>query len=85
MVNMHQAIQDLNGLAICGNINPVSIFLQGTPGQVREAVLTNASTGYPFWISAAGCEIPDQTPSENIHAQRQVLRDFSTQGLTTTN
>lgn len=79
MVDFRQAVQDLDGLAICGNINPVSIFLQGTPGQVRAAVLDNASAGYPLWISAAGCEIPDETPAENLHAQTQVLSELAIQ------
>ncbi len=85
MVNLGQVAQDLNGLCICGNINPVSIFLQGTPDQVRAAVLANASAGYPLWISAGGCEIPDQTPAENIHAQQQTLRELSGQSFTTVN
>lgn len=77
MVDMRQATQDLDGLAICGNINPVSIFLQGDPNKVREAVVANAAVGYPRWISAGGCEIPDETPAENIHAQGQALRDLA--------
>lgn len=77
MVDFRQAMRDMDGLAICGNINPVAIFLQGTAEQVRAAVLDNASAGYPLWISAAGCEIPDETPAENLHAQAQVLGEIS--------
>lgn len=78
MVDMRQATQALDGLAVCGNINPVSVFLQGDPDKVRDAVFANAAAGYPRWISAGGCEIPDETPAENIHAQRQALRDLAT-------
>jgi MtaA/CmuA family methyltransferase len=79
MVDFRQAMRDMDGLAICGNINPVAIFLQGTPEQVRAAVLDNASAGCPLWISAAGCEIPDETPAENLHTQSQVLSELATQ------
>jgi MtaA/CmuA family methyltransferase len=77
MVDMRQAAEELDGICICGNLNPVSIFLQGTPDQVREGVFTNAAVGYTRWISAGGCEIPDQTPAENLHAQSQALRDLA--------
>ncbi len=79
MVDMRQAAEALDGIIICGNLNPVSIFLQGSPDQVREGVFTNAAVGYARWISAGGCEIPDQTPAENLHAQSQALRDLANQ------
>lgn len=79
MVDFRQATRDMHGLAICGNINPVAVFLQGTPEQVRAAVLENASAGYPLWISAAGCEIPDETPEENLHAQTRALGEAALQ------
>jgi hypothetical protein len=33
--------------------------------------------GGPRAISAAGCEIPDGTPSANLHAQSKALRDLN--------
>jgi MtaA/CmuA family methyltransferase len=59
--------------ALCGNFDPVAVMLQGTPDQVREATLTCGRLGGPRWISAAGCEIPDGTPVENLRAQAQAL------------
>jgi MtaA/CmuA family methyltransferase len=88
MVDMHQAVETLNSallspahdpLIVCGNLNPVSIFLQGTPAQVRTGVLANAAAGSPHWISAAGCEIPDKTPDENLRAQSDTLRELGGQ------
>lgn len=79
MVDLRHATQLLDGLAVCGNLHPVSIFLQGNPDQVRDAVFMNASVGYPRWISAGGCEIPDETPVENILAQGQALRELAGQ------
>ena len=67
----------LNGLSLCGNLDPVAVFLQGAPETVRAGLLENAAAGYPRWISAAGCEIPEATPAENLLAQAQALRDLA--------
>jgi uroporphyrinogen decarboxylase len=72
-VDLHQAVAALGGLVVCGNLDPVGVFLQGTPDQVRQGVIANATSASPHWISAAGCEIPDQTPDENLHAQSEAL------------
>jgi len=40
---------------------------------VRAAVSACMAAGGPRWISAAGCEIPDGTPPENLLAQAAVL------------
>jgi len=64
------------GPAICGNFDPVRVMLRGTPEQVRKAVLECLVQGGRRCISAAGCEIPDNTPHENLRAQSQALRDF---------
>jgi uroporphyrinogen decarboxylase len=77
MVNLHEAAVTVNGLALCGNLDPVAVFLQGTPETVYAGILENAAVCYPRWISAAGCEIPEQTPAENLLAQAQTLRDLA--------
>jgi MtaA/CmuA family methyltransferase len=76
MVDLHQAAGVLQGLAVCGNLDPVAVFLQGTPEQVRQGVLANAAAGGTHWISAAGCEIPDLTPAANLKAQSRSLREL---------
>jgi MtaA/CmuA family methyltransferase len=81
MVDLRQAATTLDGLAVCGNLDPVAVFLQGTPDQVREGVFANAAAGGPRWISAGGCEIPDQTPAENLYAQSRALRDLPSHGV----
>jgi uroporphyrinogen decarboxylase len=60
--------------ALCGNFNPVSVMLQGTPAEVEQAVLDCAQQGGPRWFSGAGCEIPDGTPCENLQAQARTLQ-----------
>ncbi len=62
--------------ALCGNMNPVSVMLQGTPDQVYRATIECLHWGGPRSISAAGCEIPDGTPHGNLNAQSRALRDW---------
>jgi len=76
MVDMKHAahIYGENGPAICGNFDPVRIMLRGTPEQVTRAVLDCLDAGGSRCISAAGCEIPDGTPQENLRAQADALK-----------
>ncbi len=62
--------------AVCGNFDPVGILLQGTPEDVSQSVLTCLDLGGPRAISAAGCEVPDGTPHENLQAQSQALWEW---------
>ena len=62
--------------AACGNFDPVRIMLQGTPQEVQRAVVSCLDDGGGRSISAAGCEIPDGTPAENLRAQAQALREY---------
>jgi len=50
-----------------------AIMMQGTPQQVSDAVHKCAELGGERWICGAGCEIPDGTPVENLHAQSDTL------------
>jgi MtaA/CmuA family methyltransferase len=61
------------GPAVCGNFDPVAVFFSGSPRTVREAVLRCLEVGGPRCISAAGCEVPDGTPVENMLAHRDTL------------
>lgn len=65
-----------NGPALCGNVDPVKIMLHGSPDAVKRAVNLCLDVGGPKHFSGAGCEIPDGTPHENLHAQTQALRDL---------
>jgi MtaA/CmuA family methyltransferase len=64
--------------AFCGNFDPVSVMLQGTPAQVRKAVADNLRDGGARFFSAAGCEIPDKTPHPNLHAHVEALAEAPT-------
>ena len=76
MVDMGRAAAIVgDGPVLCGNQDPVAVMLQGTPEQVREAVSACLRAGGPRCINMAGCEIPDGTPHENLHAQTRALED----------
>ena len=77
MVPIDKAAQAFGEVAVCGNFDPVAVMLQGTPDDVRQATLDCASRGGSRFISAAGCEIPDGTPVENLHAQTAALRSLA--------
>jgi uroporphyrinogen decarboxylase len=63
------------GVAICGNFDPVAVMLSGTPEQVRAAVRACLAVGGERSFSAAGCEIPIATPHANLHAHAQALAE----------
>ncbi len=75
MVDWGQAVKTLatNGVAACGNFDPVKVMLQGTPEEVRQAVLACVAAGDARSFIMAGCEIPDGTPGANLLAQYHAL------------
>ena len=50
-------------------------MLRGTPEQVAEATRACKAAGGPRHFSAAGCEIPDDTPEENMRAHALALKE----------
>ncbi len=53
---------------LLGNINPVLILRNGTPPDViREVDTCHRQTG-PRFVVGAGCEVPRDTPEENLRA-----------------
>jgi MtaA/CmuA family methyltransferase len=62
--------------ATCGNFDPVAVMLQGSPDQVRAAVVQSLGVGGPRNFSAASCEVPAGTPPENLRAQAHALSEY---------
>jgi len=60
-------------VAFCGNMDPVALMLQGNTDQIYHATQKCILDGGNNCISAAGCEIPDGTPDENLKAQYRAL------------
>ncbi|MGI6366928.1 MAG: uroporphyrinogen decarboxylase family protein [Anaerolineae bacterium] len=63
-------------LALSGNQDPVAVMLQGTPEDVYGATLHCLEAMGPRGISNAGCEIPQGTPAENMHAQTRAIAAY---------
>jgi MtaA/CmuA family methyltransferase len=76
MVDLRQARETLP-VVICGNLDPVAVFLQGSPEEVEAGTFANAGACAPKWMAGAGCEIPRQTPHANLHAQTRALNKLA--------
>lgn len=62
------------GQVLLGNVNPVSIMRNGTPEDVtREVAACHQRAGARF-IVGAGCEVPRDTPHENLRAMVDYAR-----------
>lgn len=73
MVDMARAGELMRGKgAVCGNFDPVSIMLQGTAQDVREASVKCAHLADNS-IVAAGCEVPLGTEPANMLATHEAL------------
>jgi MtaA/CmuA family methyltransferase len=67
-------------VAFWGNIDPVSVLLQGTPEGIRAAV-TNLlsdveSAGCRLFVLSSGCTLAPDTPPENLHAFFSTAREW---------
>lgn len=70
-VNFSEVIKKVpENIALIGNINPVKVIMQGTPPIVEKEVmeLKDKMKDYENFILSSGCDIPFDTPLENIEA-----------------
>jgi uroporphyrinogen decarboxylase len=68
---MEDVIADIPADALAmGNLDPVSLFKDGTPEQMREATLhlLERMRQYPNFVISSGCDTPPHTPIENVEA-----------------
>jgi MtaA/CmuA family methyltransferase len=74
MVDIRKAAEIFDDrVALCGNFDPVAVMLQGSVEQVEATVRYCLENGGRRYFSAAGCEIPEDTPHGNLRAQARVL------------
>ena len=59
---------------IVGNVDPVRVVRDGTPAQVTAAVAACHRQAGPRFIVGAGCEVPRDTPDENLRAMVEYAR-----------
>ncbi len=57
-------------VVVMGNINPTGRLLNGNPADVEEevSVLLKEMLPYPNFVLSTGCDLPQETPLDNIHA-----------------
>lgn len=53
---------------LLGNLDPVKVIRDGTPGSIRDAIESCHRAAAPRYIVGAGCEIPRGTPDANVLA-----------------
>ena len=73
---MEEVISEVPPTALAmGNIDPVGVFKDGTPEQVREAVtdLLDRMKDHPNFVLSSGCDTPPHTPLANIDAFFEAL------------
>ncbi len=63
-------------VALCGNVDPVAVMLQSQPEIVHGRMTDCLRDGGDRCFSAAGCEIPDGTPIENLLAQSRAIEEW---------
>jgi len=81
MVDMARAVATCAGrAAINGNYDPVSVLLQGTPAEVYAAALACIQAGDAKAFVSAGCEVPVNTPKENLLAHYAAVCDAGARG-----
>ena len=64
-----------------GNVDPVSVFKDGTPALMRQTVteLLTKTRDYPNFVLSSGCDTPPHTPMANVDAFFEALNDFNRQ------
>ena len=65
-----KAMVETGAAVAMGNLDPVSLFKDGTPEQMREATLhlLERMRQYPNFVISSGCDTPPHTPIENVEA-----------------
>ena len=79
MIDIGQALAAMpSDIPVMGNIDPSSLFRNGTPEMMRQAVLEllDRCSKYPNWIISSGCDVPPLTPWANIDAYFAAIREF---------
>ena len=77
---MEEVIKEVPEDALAmGNLDPVSLFKDGTPAQMHEATLDllEKMREYPNFVLSSGCDTPPHTPIENVNAFFEALNEWN--------
>lgn len=78
-VDLPRVAERVNGeVIIIGNINPTGHILKSKPEIVQKEVmqLLQAMEPYPNFVLSTGCDLPQETPFENISAFMNTGRNY---------
>ena len=79
---MEDVIREVPPTALAmGNVDPVSVFKDGMPFQMRQVVtdLLERMRPYPNFLLSSGCDTPPHTPIANINAFFEALDEYNKQ------
>ena len=79
---MEDVIKEVPPTALAmGNIDPVSVFKDGMPFQMRQTVmnLLDRMRPYPNFVLSSGCDTPPHTSMSNIDVFFEALHQFNQQ------
>ena len=77
---MEEVIKEVPPTALAmGNLDPVSLFKDGAPEQMRKATLDllEKTRQYPNFVLSSGCDTPPHTPIENVNEFFKALDDWN--------
>lgn len=77
---MEEVIKEVPPTALAmGNLDPVSLFKDGTLEQMRKATLDllEKTRQYPNFVLSSGCDTPPHTPIENVNEFFKALDDWN--------
>lgn len=78
-VNIARAITEVpEDVVVIGNVNPTGKILSGSRVEVKEEVneLLRSVDRFPNFILSTGCDLPKNTPPENIEAFMETGREY---------
>lgn len=77
MVDFERCIEKFKGHAcLNGNFDPVGVVFQGSPELIKQEVKKCLNLADETTFISAGCEIPKDTPIENLKAVDEALMEF---------
>ncbi|MCX8010453.1 MAG: hypothetical protein N3A61_04820 [Ignavibacteria bacterium] len=68
-----------NDRIIMGNVDPANVFRLASPMEVKKSTLDLLESTAQFnnFILSSGCDVPFQTPVENVEAFFEALKEFN--------
>ncbi|OQY32164.1 MAG: hypothetical protein B6241_12070 [Spirochaetaceae bacterium 4572_59] len=77
-IDMEDSIKKIpEDVLLIGNLDPVQVFLQGSPESVKTNTdeLINKMKPYKNFVLSSGCDLPIETPDENLQAFMDASRE----------